>query len=643
MKQTLKQPTHSSHSNSSAIPSLETYGIESWGKDFFGISDNGVVTIRDPIHNQEVELTKIIEGLDQRGLGLPLMLRVENLLDSRLRKLHNSFRNAIAVSDYQSEYRSVFPIKVNQQNHVIRQVCELGHNMAHGLECGSKAELLIAISQVSNKNAMIVCNGYKDEEFIDLGLQSLKMGFQCFFVIESLVELETILSRAAHWDTSPLLGVRLKLTTKAEGHWTNDSGDRSLFGLSPTQLVSVVDRLKAARQTSCLQMLHFHLGSQIPSISNMREGVAEACRFYVELVKEGIPLRHLNLGGGLAVDYDGSHSRTVHSRDYELDEYCVDIVERIMDSLDPEGIPHPCIITESGRWTVATMSVLLFDIISVGKFHDEPISAAVRQSKVKAIQRLVDIYDHIEVRRLQENLNDVGYYREQLRRAFQSGKANLRDRALGEKLCISLLNRIMELAEKKEKPAAPLLEVKDAIADVYYGNFSVFQSLPDAWAIDQVFPVMPIQRLDETPTKNAIIADVTCDCDGKLSRFIDPEGGFSKTIRLHEIQEGEQYTIGVFLVGAYQETLGDLHNLFGDTNVASVRIDASGEVEFLHELQGDTIADVLEYVEYDPKSMADQFRALAELAVKEKRISVQERRQMVTMFQESLRGYTYFE
>ena len=649
MKQTLENsppkphtPRHSLESGQACTPD-DTFGIHSWGKDFFGVSPRGVVTLRDPTGRHEVELTSIIEGLEQRGLDLPVMLRVENLLDHRIRELHKSFHKAIQVSNYQAPYRGVFPIKVNQQKHVIQQICELGNEFGHGLEAGSKAELLIAISQVTNKESLIVCNGFKDEEFVDLGLQSQKIGFQCIFVIESPSELETVLARAEHWGIEPLLGVRLKLTTKVEGHWANDSGDRSLFGLTPPQLVDVVDRLKAVGKLNSLKMLHFHLGSQIPSIKNMRDGVAEACRYYIELVNEGVPLCYLNLGGGLAVDYDGSNSPTVHSRDYELDEYCIDIVERIMDSLDPAGVPHPCIVTESGRWTVAPMSILLFDIISVGRFHDQAVIDEARKCNVRSVQRLVDIFDHIEDRRLQENLNDIQYYREQLRRNFQEGKASLRERAIGEKLCISLLNRVELMTRKKDKPAAPLLEVQDAIADIYYGNFSVFQSLPDAWAIDQVFPVMPIHRLNETPSKNAIIADVTCDCDGKLDRFIDPEGGFRKTIRLHPIQDGERYILGVFLVGAYQETLGDLHNLFGDTHVATIRIDEQGDVEFIHELHGDSIADVLAYVEYDPKTMADQFRSLAESAVKEKRITVQERQKMVTLFQDSLRGYTYFE
>ncbi len=629
----------------SVAEATDLYGVQRWGQGYFSITSKGRVAVRTQVKQgvAEVELTEIVEGLQQRGLEMPVMLRIENLLHDRIDQLYQAFGSAISEAGYRGAYRGVFPIKVNQQNHVVSEIGKHGVPYSHGFEAGSKAELLIAMSTVENKDSLLICNGYKDEEFVDLGLQAQKIGFRCFFVIETLDELEVIDRRATHWNVNPLLGVRLKLAAKVEGHWANDSGDRSLFGLSPNQLVELIDRLTTLNRLDRLQMLHFHLGSQIPSIGNVRDAISEACRFYVELVKEKVPLEWLNIGGGLAVDYDGSSSANEHSRNYDLNEYCIDVVEGVMNALDTHGVPHPTIVSESGRWTVAPMSVLLFNVLGVNDFESPPITPEILASTNQAIVNLLDVYDHVETRRLQENYNDAVYYRDELRRDFQAGKTSLRERAMGENLCLTILNRIADLMSGIERLPSSLDGLKELLADIYYGNFSVFQSLPDAWAIGQVFPVMPIHRLDEEPKQNAIIADLTCDCDGKLDRFANREDGQSRTLRLHKYRPGEDYLLGVFLVGSYQETLGDMHNLFGDSNVASVRINEDGELEFVHELNGDSIADVLSYVEYQPAEMAKRFRALAETAVAEGLISVAERSQMTNLFGESLRGYTYFE
>jgi arginine decarboxylase len=489
---------------------------------------------------------------------------------------------------------------------------------------------------------LIVCNGYKDTEFIDLGLQARRIGFKCFFIIETPKEVPLILERAKHWGVEPLLGVRVKLSTAVDGHWSGVSGDRSLFGLSTVQLIEIVDLLRRENMLHCLQMLHFHLGSQIPNVRNIRDGVYEACRFYIDLLEEGAPMGYFDFGGGLAVDYDGSASTQRHSRNYDVHEYCADIIEAVCESLDPHNIAHPTIISESGRWTVAPMSVLLFNVLDVSDFQPQPLPDPLPDDLHDSIKSLLYTLEHIDVRRLQENCNDAIYYRDQARRAFQNGEISLRDRALAENISLIILHEVARRVPEMSRPPASLLAINDSLSDIYYGNFSVFQSLPDAWAIEQVFPVMPLHRLDQEPTHNAIIGDLTCDCDGQLNRFVGQESDTS-TLRLHEFRDDEDYHLGVFLVGAYQETLGDLHNLFGDTNVVSVRVTEAGKLEYVHELEGDSIADVLSYVEYQPQEIYQKFRALAEAAVREGQITVTQRQEMLRLFSESLRGYTYFE
>ena len=618
------------------------YGIYQWGEDFFRINANGEVVVSAPVngHRVDVPLIKIVEGLRQRGLDMPVQLRVENLLDATVANLNESFAKAIEQVGYRNHYRGVFPIKVNQQSYMVGEIVRFGERYHHGLEAGSKAELLIAIATLRDPEALIVCNGYKDEEFIELGLRARQLGLNCIFVVETLAEVRMIIECSQRLGIRPSVGARLKLSTKVEGYWQKDSGDRSLFGLTSHQVIEVVDCLKDADMLDCLCLLHFHLGSQIPNIHNVRRGINEACRYYVDLVEEGAPLQYLDLGGGLAVDYDGSRSRGGSSRNYSLQEYCVDVVDAIYESLEPHGIDHPVIVTESGRATVAYSSVLLFNILDVG--HFDPDCQQPEQDAGPQLQFLWEVWESVTADNLQECYNDAHYYRDQARDNFRRGEITLRERAEAENLYFAVLQKISRILPGLERVPTELENLPEMLSDIYYGNFSVFQSLPDAWAISQVFPVMPIHRLNEAPSRKAIIADLTCDCDGKLDNFSETNGSGS-TLPLHPLVEGEEYYLGVFLVGAYQETLGDLHNLFGDTNVASVKIGEQGEINFVYELHGDSIGDVLEYVEYEPRTLFKQFRENAERAVSEKRISVAERQDMLNAFSESLRGYTYYE
>ncbi len=622
----------------------ELYGIHNWGVDYFGVNEHGEVTVknRPGQGDQETPLLNIVKDISERGMSMPVLVRFEDLLEDRIARLNETFAKAIKLNNYQGQYRGVFPIKVNQQCHVIEEIAEVGAKYNHGLEAGSKAELIIALAHLENRECCIVCNGYKDEEFVDLGLQASKMGFRCFFVVEAPGELDLIIRRSRALNIKPYIGVRVKLSSIVGGHWNATSGDRSIFGLNITQLMELVERLKQEDMLDCLQLLHYHLGSQIPNIRDIRSGVLEACQVYLGLVEEGAAMGYLDLGGGLAVDYDGSHTDDTHSRNYHLQEYCEDIVDVIIHTLDPKGVAHPDIITESGRATIAYSSVLLFNVLDVANFEPKHIPEKVPEDEHQLVHHLVESLNAANPDRLQECYNDAVFYRDEIRELFKRGQINLRTRALAENLFLQVMQKLLSLSPKAPRDLKELQKLKDQLSDIYYCNFSLFQSLPDIWAIDQIFPVSPIHRLDEKPQRHAIIADITCDCDGKIDRFSSPEG-MQRTLPLHHLNDDEEYYIGVFLVGAYQETLGDLHNLFGDTNVVSVRFNEDGSYEFADEIEGDAIADVLTYVEYDPRILKERFRKLAERAVKDGNISASERQQIMTAFSESMQGYTYYE
>jgi arginine decarboxylase len=622
----------------------DLYHIRDWGAGYFDISEDGHVVVTPIRGNKKVRvsLKDILAGVTARGHELPLLIRIENILESQISHLHESFRNAIKRLNYQGAFRGVYPIKVNQQEQVIEAITRFGSRYHHGLEAGSKAELIAALSFLKDREACLVCNGYKDREFVDLGLYACKMGYKCFFVLEMPSELDLILERAAELAIAPLIGVRIKLSSQAGGHWTESGGDRSIFGLNVTQIIEVVEILKSRGMLDRLQLLHYHLGSQIPNIRDIRSAVFEASRIYAGLVKEGADMRYLDIGGGLAVDYDGSHTNFTNSRNYTLDEYCADVIEAIMETLDEDRIAHPTIITESGRATVAYYSMLLFNILDVSRFEAAPLPAKLPEDAPEPLANMMEALSALNLKTIQECFNDAIYYRDQARQLFRLGELTLRQRSLAENIFWRIVNQIAQLTRKLKYVPKELQTIDVALADTYYGNFSVFQSLPDSWAIDHLFPIMPIHRLNEMPTRQGILADITCDCDGKIDRFIDMHG-VRHVLPLHELRESEDYVLGAFLVGAYQETLGDLHNLLGDTGVVSIRVSEDGEFNFVRELEGDSVGDVLSYVEYNPKGMVELFREQAEEAVREKRISPQERRTIMKAFERGLWGYTYFQ
>ncbi len=616
------------------------YNVSGWSAGYFSINDKGRIAVEVP--GASVALMDLIDGMMVRGKQMPVLLRIQNLLENQIRQINETFAKVIADCQYQGNYRGVFPIKVNQQAQVVEDIVRYGEPYHHGLEAGSKAELMIALSMARDPDALIVCNGYKDREFVELGLGMLKLGYKVVFVIETPAELPIIIESSRVMGIRPLIGVRTKLFSHVSGHWNSTSGDKSMFGLNAHQLVGVIDGLKAANMLDCLQFLHYHLGSQIPNIRDIRTGVREACRYYMELVDEGAPMRYLDLGGGLAVDYDGSRSSAIHSRNYNLEEYCVDIVETIQGVLDEKGIAHPTIVTESGRATVAYSSVLLFDILDVTGFSDLRLPERREDEESSVIRNLFYAYDMLSPKNAQECFNDAVYYRDEARDAFMRGNLHLRVRAEVEQIFMAIMAELKVISKTDPDALSEPELLNTMLADIYYGNFSVFQSLPDAWAIDQIFPVIPLHRLDERPERNTIIADMTCDSDGKIDRFVD-DGEIQRVLPLHAIKAGEAYYLGAFLVGAYQETLGDLHNLLGDTHVVSVYIHADGSYEFVNEVEGDSVSDVLSYVEYQPNNLLARFRETAERAVRSGKITPQERRHLVNAFETGLRGYTYYE
>ena len=621
------------------------YRISDWGAGLFGISPDGCVTVNPKFNGKQaasIKLIDVISGIIDRGLEMPVLLRIENLLDTQITLLNESFRKAMKNLKYKGTFQGVYPIKVNQQQQVVEEVAKFGSRYHHGLEAGSKAELIAALSIIEDMDSCLICNGYKDAEFVDLGLDAVRMGYKCFFVIEMPQELDLVLERSKALGVEPLLGVRIKLSAKAGGNWSESGGDRSIFGLSPTQLIDAVDTLKAADMLHTLKLLHYHQGSQIPNIRDIRHAVLEAGRFYADLVAEGAPMGYLDIGGGLAIDYDGSQTNYQYSKNYHLDEYTADVVEVVMDVLDRQDIPHPTIITESGRATVAYYSILLMNVLDIAYTKPKPLAGEIPAETPEVILNLHEVLSTINQKNVQESLNDALYYRDEVRQQFKADQLSLRQRGYAENLFQHVIYKISAEAQKRKRIPPGLEHLDDILADIYYTNLSVFQSLPDAWAINQVFPIIPIHRLDERPERRGILADITCDSDGKIDQFIG-RYDLERTLPLHDIHEGEEYYLGAFLVGAYQETLGDLHNLFGDTNVVSIRIQPEGTFDFIREIEGDTIADVLEYVEYDPRQVLERFRQKAEKAVRDGYVSPKERKTIIQRFEESLRGYTYYE
>ncbi|MSR29826.1 MAG: biosynthetic arginine decarboxylase [Phycisphaerales bacterium] len=629
----------------------EIYQTRLWGKGFFDINAKGHVVVRPTrVLGHEVDLFDVVAGMRERGLNTPVLLHFSDLLERRMRDMREAFDAAIAENGYKGSYTGVYPIKVNQQRRVVEEVRRYGVALDFGLEVGSKPELLAVMGMTTDSpDRLIICNGFKEQKYIEFVTLAAKLGRNIIPVIENMGELKLIVECANRLGVRPKIGVRMNLSTPGAGRWRHSSGVKAKFGLSLTEVIETVDFLKAREMADCLQLLHCHMGSQIHDIRQVNSGVNELARIYVQLVKMGAGLRILDVGGGMGIDYDGSQTAFEFSTNYSLVEYANSVVYKTMSVCDEESVAHPIIVTESGRAMVAQQSVLIFDVLGCNRPDRAPPPAelpAVVAPEEELPRPLVDLWElhrSISERRILEQYHDALEARDEAMRLFSVGYLTLEHRAIIDRLFWSICAKIRDKARSMGAHTPEELTDLDAtLTDTYFCNLSVFQSLPDIWAINQLFPIMPIHRLDERPTRNATLADITCDSDGKVDRFVD-DHDIKKFVELHEFTEGTTYLLGAFLVGAYQETLGDLHNLFGDTHVAHIKLDANGQWWIDEIIEGDSISEVLKYVQFDAVQLGAQIRRECERSVRKKQLSPKESKVYMKMYEDGLAGYTYLE
>lgn len=619
--------------------SRDLYNIDGWGVGYFDINAAGHITVHPTRERQRgLDLYELAMDLEAQGVGLPMLLRFSDILRTRMETLSDKFDAAIAEWDYTGNYTIVYPIKVNQQRHIIEEVVAHGEKLGAGLEVGSKPELLAALALSQRTHHMIVCNGYKDEAYMRLALMGQKLGHTVLIVLEKLGEVDTLLRVADRIGVTPTVGVRIKLASVGAGRWSGSGGDRSKFGLTAAEVMRVLNRLRTADRVGVLRMIHFHLGSQITDIRNVKQAMAEVARYYVELRGLGVDVEYVDVGGGLGVDYDGTRSTGPASVNYSIREYANDVVYTLAEACRDAELPMPHIISESGRALTAHHALLLVNVIDIEtQIADMPES--IPDDAHTAVHELADTYGEIGLRRLREAYHDSTFAKEQIQQLFNSGVLSLAERALAERIYLANLNRIRELATPNADDYEDILPEIDAILiDRYFCNFSVFQSLPDAWAIDQIFPIMPIHRLHEEPTRRGTLQDMTCDSDGRIDRFVGWRTP-RHSLELHAFAADEPYILGIFLTGAYQEILGDLHNLFGDTNAVHIRLTDEGyEVGDL--VHGDTISDVLDYVQFNSQTLVATFRRKVQNATA---ISRSEANAFIADYIDGLAGYTYLE
>lgn len=630
--------------------SASLYQVEGWSKGYFRVGSGGDLLV-DPQQSGlgGVSLHEIVVGLGERGFDAPVILRFPDILRHRLGHLAASFQTAIRENDYQGGYQAVYPIKVNQQRHLVEEIYEFGAEFGFGLEVGSKPELMAVMPMTaSNPERPIVCNGFKDDRYIEAVVLASKLGRNIIPVVESFEELWRIIKYAEKYNVRPQIGVRVKLSSQGVGRWRESSGHRSKFGLFITEVLRMVEVLKEHDMLDCLQLLHCHVGSQIHNIRLIKNVINELGQIYVELVKLGAGMRYLDIGGGLGIDYDGTQRAVDSSMNYTLEEYADDVVFRIGNICNQAEIDHPTIISESGRAMVAQHSVLVFPVLGRNsvetiEWHGDDFEAWSTRCEVpKPMAELHQCYQEIEVGNVAQSYHDVAQARDECLDSFALGYLNLEGRALAERLFWSSCVRIRDLMRPHPDDFDDLEEIETLLRGTYFCNFSLFQSMPDSWAIQQLFPIMPIHRLNEEPTARAILADVTCDSDGRIDQFIS-EGDPKHVLEVHDLVAGQPYYLAAFLVGAYQETLGDLHNLFGDAHVAHIQVDEDGGWSVNEVVPGDTIREVLQYVQYEPDSLAKNLRRDCEKAVRQCVITAKESRVLMRFYEEGLRGYTYLE
>ena len=622
--------------------SADLYNINGWGVSYFGINDKGHVVVTPKKNGIEVDLREVMDELALRDIGAPVLLRFPDILDNRIESMSCCYRKASEEYGFRGECFSVYPIKVNQMHPVVEEIISHGQKFNLGLEAGSKPELHAVIAVNAESDSLIICNGYKDESYIELALLAHKMGKRIYLVIEKMNELDLIADIAKRLNLRPNIGIRIKLGSSGSGKWEDSGGDASKFGLTSSELLEALEMLTAKGLGDCLKLIHFHIGSQVTNIRHIKTAIREASQFYVQMHKMGFPVDFIDAGGGLGVDYDGTRSASSESSvNYSMQEYVNDVIYQIMDAADRNGLPHPNIITESGRSLAAHHSVLVMQVLETASLPEMPEEWEVGEEDHRLVKDLYEIWDNLTQRSALENWHDAQQIREETLELFSHGLIDLRTRAQIEKLYWSVTREIKHIASQMKRVPEELHKVNKLLADKYFCNFSLFQSLPDTWAIDQIFPIVPLSRLDEKPTRTCTIQDITCDSDGKIANFISPMGT-SASLPVHALKQGESYYLAVFLVGAYQEILGDMHNLFGDTNAVHITVDEEG-YSIDKTIDGETVADVLEYVQYDPKHLVRRLESWVSKAVKEGKITIEEGKEFISNYRSGLYGYTYLE
>ena len=624
------------------------YGTSSWGQGYFGVDESGRVRVRpsgDP--GRSLDLYQLVQDLRKRDLSTPLLLRFSGILEDRLRKIAGAFRDAIEEFDYAGRYRGVYPIKVNQQRHVVEELMKFGRRDGFGLEAGSKPELLAVMALVDDADTPVICNGFKDRQFIEAVVLSRKLGRNVIPVVEKFSELRLVIEQSKAHGVRPAIGVRAKLASAGSGRWQSSGGERSKFGLFASELLDAVELLRREGMLDCLKLIHFHLGSQVNDMRALKGALVESARVYTEIAKLGAGLDYLDVGGGLGVDYDGSKSSNDSSTNYTLAEYANNVVYHVGEVCRAARVPAPTIITESGRAMVAHHSVLVMDVVGwsgCGRLAPpEKLDELALLGLPAPVRTLYETFEALDPEHLREYFHDAQVAREQTLNSFSLGYCSLEHRALAERLFYAICARVYATAQSLDPMPEEFSGLESLLCDTYFCNASIFQSLPDSWAIGQKFPVMPIHRLDERPTCRGVLADITCDSDGRIDRFVTPADAAraeSRVLPLHPYTGGD-YLLGVFLVGAYQETLGDLHNLFGDTNAVHVHLGEHGRVHIDEVVEGDTVSEVLEYVQFEPNVLRRKLRRTLEEAVREQKLSVDEAGVLRRFYEQGLAGYTY--
>ena len=618
----------------------ELYDVASWGKGYFSVGANGHLWVHPSKEAARgIDLRELIEKLELRGIGLPILIRFAEILKHRLGEMYQAFQSAISEHNYKGDYRCVYPIKVNQQRQVVEEVFKFGRPYHFGLEAGSKPELL-AVLAVADNETPIICNGFKDDEYIEMVMLAKKIGRQIIPVVEKYTELDLILRHSQRVGVRPTIGLRLKLASRGSGRWKSSGGYRSKFGLTVSEALQALEQMKAAGMEDCLELLHFHLGSQITNIRQIKAAVTEGARIYVELKRAGAGLKYLDVGGGLGIDYDGSQTDFESSVNYTLQEYANDVVYHIQNVCDEAEVAHPTIVSESGRAIAAYHSVLVFNVLGVSGFGENGFTPVPEDAEQPLID-LQETYRSLSSKNLLESFHDAQQALDSALNLFSLGYLPLAQRSQAETLYWSICRRVHRMAKELDYLPEELEGLDGMLSDTYFCNFSLFQSMPDSWAVKQLFPIMPIHRLDTMPTRSGVIGDISCDSDGKIDQFIDRRD-VKRTLPLHTFN-GDPYYLGAFLVGAYQEILGDLHNLFGDTNAVHVSLGPGGDVILDAVIQGDTVREVLDYVQFNSKMLLEEFRRDVETALRDGKIGYEESGRLLKFYEEGLNGYTYLE